>query len=108
MKIFISLPMTGIEEKKIKENIKVCKTVLREKYGEDAEFYTFFNPKYNDINPVWVISEALKMLSTVDILCLHPDWKESKGCQVEEFVAKTYNIPVVYMSDFLDKRIMNN
>jgi len=47
---------------------------------------------------VWYLANALNLLCVADFIIFHPDWKQSRGCTVEHFVAEKYDIPIIDLS----------
>lgn len=108
MKAFISIPMSGKTSEKILNDFEKCKSVIKDHSSEkDITFITSYIPPDKYHNDIYYLGVAISKLSTADIIYMHPYWKNSKGCNIEHMIAKTYNIPIVYLEDYLDKRTMN-
>lgn len=103
MKVFISQPMKGrtdaeiiaIREKLFDEyKAKHPDAELMDAYSEVmdrmGEFYTYEHP------PIAMLAESLKLLADSDIVIMAPRWENHRGCQIEQQVAKYYDVPIEY------------
>lgn len=94
-KLFISLPMHGIDEVDVmltREHIyqamkKVGNYELIENYThEDAP---------NDANRLWHLGRSIQDLGTADLVIFAPGWNLAKGCVVEHMACEVYKIPYI-------------
>ena len=90
-RIFLSLGFSGRTEKDIIEDINFAKTLLVSHYDEELEI--IHNYDYNGNNRVECLGEAIKKLSTCDIVCFINNWRNHKGCVIEKEICKAYDIP---------------
>ena len=98
-KLFISQPMKGKTDEEILAEryiaIKRAKGVLK----EDVQVIdSFFEKAPSDANPVWFLSQAIKLLSTADIAYFAVGWDKARGCKIEHEVCIQYGIPTIEAS----------
>lgn len=100
IKCFISTPMTGFTSNEIMHNIFLAKAdafkILRKNHPDAIiRFIDSYNPdiSYNNIK---LLGIALEKLSECDYIYFTKGWSKSRGCIVENVVAKSYNIPSLY------------
>ena len=82
--LFISQPMSGLTEEEILRNRQEAIKFVQNKY-----------PEYNIVaidsfKPAPDQGEALTKLALADIVYFIPGWKKSKGCQIENEVARRW------------------
>lgn len=109
MKIFISQPMTGLDEEDILFTRAKEKAKARLMFGDDVEFAPSYvsdstrmkveqhSDRTDRVNwdMYWLV-HSLQFLCTCDILWLVEGWQDSKGCQIEREVAELYGLDVYY------------
>ena len=98
MKIYISGPMTGIEnynaeafnaaEKKINELIPSAEVVNPIKLAKKVEFL-IQNPTYGD----YMCEDLIHLVKCDMVVCLE-GFEKSKGCEIEICIAEKSGIPV--------------
>lgn len=106
-KLFVSVPMKGRTEEKIKASIQKMKKIAEIYEGEELELidsYIEDNPPKDSKEAVWFLGESLKKLAQADVfmgICEIYDWN---GCCIEmetanKYGIKEYTIPVRYVID---------
>lgn len=90
-KVFICQPMFGKTDKEIKREREEITIRLRLR-GYDI-IDSFIEDDTN--NPVYLLGESIKLLSTADYIYLMPGWENGRGCRIEKQVADAYNIPIL-------------
>lgn len=98
-KIFLSLGFSGREKEDVMKDIEKAKShisSLSQFSNEELEF--IHNYDYTGNNRVECLGEAIKKMSTCDIVYFINDWLEHKGCSVEYGVCFMYNIPYKLIS----------
>lgn len=88
MKIYISIPITGHNEAKMREHADHVKMALS-RNGHEAispfDLYIGRNPGYEDY-----ICRDLRAMLDCDALFLCKGWRDSCGCNIEHDVALRY------------------
>lgn len=104
-KVFISIPMNGLEETDIRSEIDNVFKVICEEYaqfGIDCELIDSFitdKPDPDILQPrVWYLGNSIKKLSEADLAVFHPGWRNAPGCIIEHMVCALYDIPYVDIS----------
>lgn len=90
MKVFISQPMKGLSEKKIKSNREKAIKNIKNLYGDDAEIIDSYID--SDGTPLWCLGKSIELLSTADIAYFVKDWNTARGCRIEYMCADNYGI----------------
>ena len=89
MKVFVSLPITGKEDWARQEAARV-KELLQ---GKGFEAVTPFDCAPEPGREIgYYMGRCVDTLLSCDRICQHPDWRESKGCAVENATADVYGI----------------
>lgn len=96
MRIYISLPITGQDEKAQREKADKIKMALSRKGYEVVnpfEIYAGENPQYIDH-----LLADLRALNDCDEIYLCKGWQNSKGCQLEREFAELYRKKLMFES----------
>ena len=109
MKIFISQPMTGLDEEDILFTRAKEKAKARLMFGDDVEFAPSYtsdatrmkveqhSKRADEMNwDIYWLVDSLRFLCTCDTLWLVEGWEESKGCTMEREIAEMYGLDVYY------------
>lgn len=98
-KLFISQPMRGIHQDeilKVREEIRIR---AEERIGEKIELVDSFLSDYpSEINkhvPMWYLGKSIQLLSQADIVYFGGDWKNARGCKIENAIAVAYGLEVI-------------
>lgn len=96
-KIFISQPMKDkTDEQILKERERAVSVVKKKFNGEDVEIIdSFFQSAPHDVKPLWFLGKSLELLSTADVAYFIGDWKNYRGCKIENTCAKEYGIETI-------------
>jgi hypothetical protein len=94
MKIFISQPMTGLSNEEI---LKVRNEAIERIRSEvpDAEFIDSFKPEIVSDNYLWLLGRDIQLLGEADCIYMCENWRESKGCKIEHYIALSCGIEVI-------------
>ena len=103
-KVFISVPMSGKDDKVIERAIQVTKARYlhaTEQNVKDVEFYDNFHGCRNiqpdiKIPALAYLGKAIMELGDCDIIVFGQDWQKARGCQIEHEVALDYGIERFY------------
>lgn len=106
-KVFISVPMKGMSDELIMDEIERAKEFLALVCkGEEFEYMDNFvslPDEYDGNKSLYAIGEAIKKMSLCDVLVC-PDWElrqDYSGCRIECDVARDYGMYVVEMPSAL-------
>lgn len=96
-RIFISQPMKDKTDEQIfKERERAVSTVKEKFNGEDVEVIdSFFQSAPHDAKPLWFLGKSLELLSTADVAYFIGEWKNYRGCKIENTCAKEYGIETI-------------
>lgn len=109
-KVFISQPMTGLDEKDIltirNNAIKDIKEMSKQ-IGVDVEIIDsyitdatriYVESMFDDIEnwDIYWLGRSLEKLAKANVLWLVDGWEQSKGCNIELECAKRYGIEISY------------
>ncbi len=96
-KIFISQPMKDKTDEQILKERERAVSVVKEKFnGEDVEVIdSFFQSAPHDAKPLWFLGKSLELLSTADVAYFVGEWKNYRGCKIENTCAKEYGIETI-------------
>lgn len=98
MKIFISQPITGHSNAEIFATRKNIVSKLNSKYP-DATIINSIILGGNDTNDIKYLGITLTLMADADIVVFAKDRSNSKGCQVEYYVASLYGKEIVEESE---------
>lgn len=98
-KLFISQPMRGLSDDEILNKREEIKRKAEKRMGESIElidsFVTDYPGEINKSIPVWYLGKSIQFLSQVDIAYFGGDWKNARGCRIENQCAKAYGIQTI-------------
>ena len=96
-RIFISQPMKDkMDEQILKERERAVSAVKEKLNGEDVEVIdSFFQSAPHDAKPLWFLGKSLELLSTADVAYFIGEWKNYRGCKIENTCAKEYGIETI-------------
>ena len=96
-RIFISQPMKDKTDEQILKERERAVSAVKEKFnGEDVEAIdSFFQSAPHDAKPLWFLGKSLELLSTADVAYLIGEWKNYRGCKIENTCAKEYGIETI-------------
>ena len=96
-RIFISQPMKDkMDEQILKERERAVSAVKEKFNGEDVEVIdSFFQSAPHDAKPLWFLGKSLELLSTADVAYFIGEWKNYRGCKIENTCAKEYGIETI-------------
>lgn len=95
-KLFISQPMRGLSDEQILNKREEIRLKAEKTIGESVELIDSFISDYpGEINkqiPVWYLGKSIQLLSQADIAYFGGDWRNARGCKIENEIAKEYGI----------------
>lgn len=101
--VFISLPMSGIPDEVVSENIECAKQAYMAITKRNIR-NTVFVHNLNAIAPeyvppekksAWYLGQAIERLSICDEAFFFTGWKKARGCRIEHEVCVQYDIPII-------------
>lgn len=99
-KLFISCPMKGRTEENIRKSMEKMHKIAEIVFGEELEVipsYIEDDPPENCKQAVWYLGESIKKLSEADFFIGIGYSDVFHGCNVENEVARRYNIRRTYV-----------
>ena len=96
-RIFISQPMKDKTDEQILKERERAVSAVKEKFnGEDVEVIdSFFQSAPHDAKPLRFLGKSLELLSTADVAYFIGEWKNYRGCKIENTCAKEYGIETI-------------
>lgn len=96
MKVMISMPMNGKtddeiynETKKITEKLaKLHIEVIASNFKQDP-------PESCQYPPLFYMAKSIDMMSTVDAVFFHKEWRMARGCRIEREICRVYGIKIL-------------
>ena len=103
MKVMISQPMNGRTEQQIKEERKAIIDKFNKMHIEVID--TIFTEEApQDCNvAIYYLGKSISAMKDIDALYMCDNWREARGCKIENEVAKEYGIKILY-SDFFENK----
>lgn len=108
-KLFISCPMKGLSDGAIEKIRAQMHKIAELMFDQELEVIdSFFKEDINNDNnviknyPVYYLGESLKMLSKADYFIGIDYLAGHKGCEIENMVARSYEIPSYYIDSGAD------
>ena len=103
-RVFISVPMSGRDEADIKTDIEEAKNAFLNFFGVSEEHFEFVSTYIKDKapedcmhEPVWYLSNSIKIMSTCDIILFARGAARARGCGIESQIADSYGIPSIWI-----------
>lgn len=99
-KLFISCPMKGRTEEHIRNSMERMHKIAEATFGEELEViptYIEDNPPADAKQAIWYLGESIKKLAEADYFIGIEYETAFKGCITEREVARSYDIPSVYV-----------
>lgn len=96
LKVFISQPMADKTDEQILNARKHAINIIKKKFGKDVEILdSFFKDAPHESTPVWFLGKSIEVLSKANIAYFIGDWKNYRGCKIENTVAHEYGIDTI-------------
>lgn len=98
-KIFISQPMRGLTDEEILKAREEILIKAEKKMGKPVELIDSFIEDYpgetNKHIPVFYLGKSIQFLSQADVAYFGGDWRNARGCKIENEIAKQYGIEII-------------
>lgn len=94
MRIYISIPISGHDESKVREHADIVKASLSRAGHTPVnpfEIYCGKNPNYADY-----LCHDLRALADCDAIFMCKGWQFSRGCRIERTFAEEFGKQVMY------------
>lgn len=88
-KVFLSLPITGKVDDARREAATAKRLLEEQGFVVVTPFECAPDPNQTD---GYYMGRCIETLLGCDMICQHPDWRYSRGCNVEHVAAKMYDI----------------
>jgi hypothetical protein len=93
--LFISQPMNGLTNEEILETRKKATEYISSIYPDnEIVLIGSYKPQpttdYNSVSAVNLLGNAISLMSGANIIYFVPGWQKSKGCQIENEVARRW------------------
>ena len=97
--IFISQPMRGLTDEEIlnkrQEIRKNAEKVIKEPVELIDSFIEDYPGEINKHIPVFYLGKSIQFLSQADVAYFGGDWRNARGCKIENEIAKQYGIKII-------------
>lgn len=98
-KIFISQPMRGLTDEEIlnkrQEIMKNAEKVIKEPVELIDSFIEDYPVEIYKHIPVFYLGKSIQFLSQADVAYFGGDWRNARGCKIENEIAKQYGIEII-------------
>lgn len=95
-KMFMSLPMRGLDDETIKKHMAEIEAKVRAKYPDEEivkiDSFVKKAPTKECNIPVQYLSQSIDCLSEADIVVFGEGWENARGCKIEHTIAEQYEI----------------
>ena len=100
-KLFVSLPMRGLNEREIRQRMRYLKALVENELKEEVILIDTFiknEPDSKEINDVglYFLGKSIEEMAYADIIIFADGWKEARGCKVEYAAAVEYRVKILY------------
>lgn len=112
IRVFLSLPMSGLEDAEIQANIEHLEQDIIDSHpfgDEEIEFVHNLGYKpdreheQQTITPALLyLGNAVQLLADCQAVFIAPGWQKARGCRIEKSVAYNYGIPIYVQIPHLD------
>ena len=100
-KLFVSLPMRGLNEREIRKRMNYLKSLVELELKEEVVLIDTFikdEPDSEEINDIglYFLGKSIKELAYADIVIFANGWMKARGCKVEYKAAVEYGVKILY------------
>lgn len=103
MKIFISQPMNGLTTEQIISNRNIIISKINKVLKDDFEIIDslLYDPVPSEIKHegVYYLGKSIELMATADVAYFAEGWDKTRGCIIEETIARKYGITCIYFED---------
>lgn len=95
-KLFISMPMSGLNRTEIEQVMSEAKVHAEHIVGEELNLIdSVFDFVPGVSHPVKCIGKSIMIMADADCVYFAGEWWKARGCLVEFLVAGSYGIPIL-------------
>lgn len=95
MKVMISQPMNGLDEKEV-EKLRLEIATKFNQAGDEIAYSLFkFKEEGYKTPALQYLGASIHIMSTVDAVYFAPGWEEARGCVIERKVCEAYGIKIL-------------
>jgi hypothetical protein len=96
-RVFISQPMKDKTDAQILDERNRAIETIKKRFGTtDIEIIdSFIEDTPYGAKPLWYLGKSIEFLSTADVAYFIGDWRNYRGCKIENTCAKEYGIDVI-------------
>ena len=100
-KLFVSLPMRGLNEREIRKRMNYLKYLVELELGEEVILIDTFikdEPDSEEINDIglYFLGKSIEEMAYADIAIFANGWMKARGCKVEYKAAVEYGVKILY------------
>lgn len=94
-KLFVSLPMSGREEKEVLARMDELKAIAEKRNGEQYELIQTYFKEFTATSKypcIEYLGDSIRLMADADFIFFDKRWSQARGCRVEMAVAKAYDM----------------
>ena len=100
-KLFVSLPMRGLNEREIRKRMNYLKYLVELELKEEVILIDSFikdEPDSKEINNIglYFLGKSIEEMAYADIVVFANGWMKARGCKVEYKAAVEYEVKILY------------
>ena len=96
MKVFISQPMSALDEETVMKVRQDAIKLLFSKYGEIEVVDNYHHSDIPDnAGSLWYLGTSIRMMQYVDAIYFVDGWESARGCIIEYEICKYYNLRIL-------------
>lgn len=100
-KLFLSVPISGLDEKTVRANVADVKERLLNTFNETIDVVTPFEICGEANKPYsWYMGRDIEALLESDVIVSLERWRQSKGCRCERCTAEIYDLTMTEWETF--------
>ena len=93
-KVFISVPMSGINDEEIHKSMNDARVKICKYLGEGYQMLDSFIYDVYD-SPLMYVAKSIEILSQADYAYFVEGWQNYRGCRIERACCQEYGIPII-------------
>lgn len=98
IKVFLSQPMNGKEEKVLRLEEQLYLRMVKKRLGyNNLERVGWVNEDCGEKGPLFYLAKSIEAMNDADVVVFCPGWEQARGCRIEWEVAREYGKKIVYL-----------